>query len=128
MKDKKNLDLDKEIRKAHKRIHLKKRPMDIMADKISEWCASWSFLMIHVIWFIVWLALRLDINTLTMIVSLEAIILMAVLLMSQTRQARKDDLRDEEDFQSDLRSEKAIHEVNIKLDELIKKIDKFSKK
>ena len=102
--------------------------MDIMADKISEWCASWSFLMIHVIWFIVWLALRLDINTLTMIVSLEAIILMAVLLMSQTRQARKDDLRDEEDFQSDLRSEKAIHEVNIKLDELIKKIDKFSKK
>lgn len=39
-----------------------------------------------------------------MIVSLEAIILMILLLMAQNRQSIKDDLRDEADLQADLES------------------------
>jgi len=73
-------------------------------DSMNSLVGSWSFLVIHVIWFMVWLAQRWDINTLTMIVSLEAIILMILLLMAQNRQSLRDNLRDEADLQADLQS------------------------
>lgn len=86
-----------------------------MIDSMNAWVGSWSFLVIHTLWFIMWLARRWDINMLTMIVSLEAIILMILLLMAQNRQSMRDDLRDETDLQADLRSvalaEKILKEV-----------------
>ncbi len=84
---------------------------EILADKISEWCGSWSFLLIHVIWFVWWFIAKYEINTLTMVVSLEAIILMAILLMTQNRAAGRDDLRDEADYQADIHSEQMINEI-----------------
>ncbi|MFW0862726.1 MAG: DUF1003 domain-containing protein [Candidatus Komeilibacteria bacterium] len=84
---------------------------DKAADSIASWSGSWSFLTLHIIWFTLWLWLRIDINMLTMIVSLEAIILMTVLLMAQNRQAERDDIRDEADYQADVRSEKEIMEL-----------------
>lgn len=84
-------------------------------DSMNSWVGSWAFLVIHMIWFIIWLAGNLDINMLTMIVSLEAIILMILLLMAQNRQSIRDDLRDEADYQADLRSlettEKVLREL-----------------
>lgn len=69
----------------------------------------------HVIWFWVWLAEDFDINMLTMIVSLEAIILMILLLMAQNRLSYRDDIRDEADLQADLgslrTSEKILREI-----------------
>lgn len=86
-----------------------------MIDSMNAWVGSWTFLVIHTIWFIVWLAWEWDINMLTMIVSLEAIILMILLLMAQNRQSIRDDLRDEADYQADLQSvelaEKVLREV-----------------
>jgi len=75
-----------------------------MVESMNSWVGSWLFLVIHMLWFIIWLAGRLDINMLTMVVSLEAIILMILLLMSQNRQSIRDDLRDEADLQADLRA------------------------
>ena len=71
---------------------------------MNAWVGSWAFLVIHVVWFAIWLAWDIDINMLTMIVSLEAIILMILLLMAQNRQSARDDLRDEVDLQADLQS------------------------
>jgi len=49
------------------------------------------FVYIHIVWFAVWLGLfHLDINLLTMIVSLEAIFLAVFVLISQNRAAIKD--------------------------------------
>ncbi len=84
---------------------------DKTADVVASWSGSWNFLMLHIIWFTLWLGLKIDINLLTMIVSLEAIILMTVLLMAQNRQAQKDNWRDEADYQADIRSEKEILEL-----------------
>ncbi len=91
------------------------------ADSIATWSGSWNFLMLHIIWFALWLALQLNVGLLTLIVSLEAIILMNVLLMAQTRQAKKDDLRDEADYQADK------HTAD-KMDELIRTIKRIEKK
>ena len=81
------------------------------ADLIGKWCGSWSFLIIHLLGFGLWLILRLDTILLTLIVSFEAIILMNILLMSQNRQAKKDELRDEADYQADKQAAEAIEEL-----------------
>lgn len=122
----------KKIRKKiRKKNHLRQRLpeegflpwYDRLADWLAAWCGSWSFFILHIIWFAGWLYYKLDINMLTMIVSLEAIILMAILLMAQNRQAEKDDIRDEADYQADLKSEKHIREVKAMIRELEKKLE-----
>ena len=93
-------------------------------DSLNRWVGSWSFLIIHVIWFYIWLQYQWDINSLTMIVSLEAIILMIFLLMAQNRQSIKDDLRDEADLESIELEKKILIEIEV-LKKLIKnKADK----
>ena len=82
-----------------------------LIDYISSIVGSWWFLVLHAVWFILWLALKLDISLLIMIVSLEAIVLMILLLMDQNRQVMRDDLRDEEDLQADLKSVKLGEEI-----------------
>ena len=117
--------------KRKPRNHLKQRVpeevelpwYDKLADKLASWCGSWSFFNLHIIWFAVWLIYKWDINLLTMIVSLEAIILMAVLLMAQNRQAEKDDIRDEADYQADIKSEKNTREVKSMIRQLEKKLE-----
>ena len=95
---------------------------DRLSDSIAAWCGSWSFFVCHALWFAFWLILRLDIGTLTLIGSLEAIILMSVLLMYQKRQAKKDDLRDEADYQADKHSETAIEELKEMVKEIKEKL------
>lgn len=87
-----------------------------IVDSMNAWFGSWLFLFVHILWFTFWLTLKMDINLLTMIVSLEAIILCVLLLMSQNRQSIRDDIRDEADLQADLQSvalsEKVLRRVN----------------
>lgn len=59
------------------------------ADGVAGFSGSWRFVFLHVAWFVAWLALRLDINLLTLVVSLEAIFLATFVLMSQNRQAAR---------------------------------------
>lgn len=99
-----------------------------LADKISEWCGSWSFLLLHIIWFSWWFVAKYNINVLTMIVSLEAILLMAILLMTQNRAAKIDDLRDEADYQADISSERIVSEIKDMLAEIKKDIEELKKK
>lgn len=65
------------------------------ADAVTAFAGSWLFVAIHVVWFTVWMVLRLDINLLTLIVSLEAIYLATFVLMSQNRSAARDRTRDD---------------------------------
>lgn len=96
-------------------------------DSVSYWVGSWSFFAFHIIWFAVWLIFSWDISLLTMIVSLEAIILMLLLLMQQNRQVERDDIRDEADYRID-RQTKNVAEQNKKiLMELKKQTDRLEK-
>ena len=92
------------------------------SDFIAFWCGSWNFLILHLLWFTAWFVFKLPIEILTLIVSLEAIILMSVLLMYQNRQARKDDLRDEADYQADKHAETDIAELKKIVKEMNEKI------
>src|SRR5260370_8016947 len=54
------------------------------ADIITEFAGAWLFIFLHIIWFTLWFVFRLDINTLTLIVSLEAIFLSSFVLITQS--------------------------------------------
>lgn len=55
------------------------------ADAITRFSGSMGFVYLHIVWFTVWLIFKLNIDLLTMIVSLEAIFLATFVLISQNR-------------------------------------------
>ncbi len=59
-----------------------------MADRITQFAGSMAFVYLHVLWFVVWITLRVEkfpFGLLTMIVSLGAIVLSTFVLISQNR-------------------------------------------
>src|SRR5207253_11034072 len=94
-----------------------KRAEDRAADRITSFAGSLTFVYIHSAWFLVWIVLNVGLvgsglvfdefpfGLLTMIVSLEAIFLATFVMVSQTRQAERADIRSQIDFETNLRSE-----------------------
>lgn len=96
---------EEELRKAIKEIKgLEENPEEHLplshriADRVTGFVGSWIFVWIHVIWFIVWIVSKIEpfpYGLLTMIVSLEAIFLSTLVMISQNRQGEKDRQRAE---------------------------------
>jgi uncharacterized membrane protein len=94
-----------------------------IADVITENTGSITFLLINCYWFAAWIVLNSDIvpgihpfdpfpfGLLTMIVSLEAIVLAIFVLISQNRAAKISALRDELQLQVNLIAEEEITKV-----------------
>ncbi|HEX2258602.1 MAG TPA: DUF1003 domain-containing protein [Actinomycetota bacterium] len=94
-----------------------------VADRITAFSGSMTFVYLHVAWFAFWIAIneglhllglpRFDpfpFGLLTMIVSLEAIFLGTFVLISQNRQSQRADIRSQLDFENNVRSEVwAVH-------------------
>jgi uncharacterized membrane protein len=87
------------------------------ADGITSFAGSMRFIYIHIAWFAVWIAFNVGLagvgaefdkfpfGLLTMIVSLEAIFLSTFVMISQNRQATRDNTRNQMDFENNIRSE-----------------------
>jgi uncharacterized membrane protein len=89
---------------------------DRLADWITAWSGSMSFVVLHGAWFVTWIAINLHwtplphfdpfpFPLLTMLVSLEAIFLSTFVLVSQNREAEVQSDRNELDLQIDLLAE-----------------------
>jgi len=83
----------------HNRTHIHVPPSigAKIADRVTAAVGSFPFLILHAIWFGLWIGLRVEpfpFGLLTMIVSLEAIALATLVMISQNRQAERDRLRD----------------------------------
>src|SRR5688572_11898137 len=103
--------------------------VDRIADAITKFCGSMSFVVFHVVWFGIWIGgntvlppdRRWDpfpFALLTLVVSLEAIFLSTFILISQKREVLQSERRAELDLQVNLLSE----QENTKMLELLKKI------
>lgn len=94
---------------------LKKRPFVIkIADYLTSVFGSLTFLLFNVVLFTFWLLGNFDpfpYPILTMIVSLEAIFLSIIVLMSQNRQSHVSTIREEMDMQVNLISEREITKI-----------------
>ncbi|MET8219156.1 DUF1003 domain-containing protein [Streptomyces hirsutus] len=90
---------------------------DRIADAITAFAGTMQFVYLHAAWFAVWILCNLGLvghwavwdpypfGLLTMIVSLEAIFLSTFVMVSQNRQAARENVRADLDFETNLRSE-----------------------
>ena len=112
-------DINKVFR-AIKAQHASNRsPMEILADRMIAVASSTPFLVIHAIIFVIWILWNVPgiglpqfdpypYGMLTTIVSLEAIFLSIFVLMTQSRESRIGELREELTLQVNLRMEEEI--------------------
>lgn len=94
---------------------------DRLSDKVTAVAGSTVFLVLNVIWFITWILINTGMfghhlvfdeypfGFLTMVVSLEAIILSVFVLISQNRQAKHSEIRSELDYITDLQADAEIN-------------------
>lgn len=89
-----------------------------IADKIAEFVGSWEFVYLHIVWFGFWLILPVEefpYGLLTMIVSLEAILLSTLIMMSQNRQAERDRHQAEADYATNIEAKSEIEDLQRRL-------------
>jgi len=100
-----------------------------IADWISWFSGSMWFLLINAVWFAVWIAVNtmplgvpqfdpFPFGLLTMIVSLEAIFLSCFVLISQNRQAEKDRVRSDIEYEVNIKAELEIAHLHEKTDRI----------
>ena len=106
--------------RAIKAQHASSRtPMEVLADQMIEFASSSPFLVVHAVVFIAWIVWNIPgiglpqfdpypYGLLTTIVSLEAIFLSIFVLMTQSRESRIGELREELTLQVNLRMEEEI--------------------
>jgi len=124
-------------RNVNEEIEDKRTIIQKAADWISEFSGSIPFLFIHIILFTVWIVWNLEsikdsgvnpfglrvfdqfpYGLLTMCVSLEAIILSVFVLLSQNRQAAKDRVRADIEYDVNLKAELEVAHLHEKVDTL----------
>ena len=107
------------VRVPHERVRLARMrtSQDRLADAITSFAGTMRFVYLHALWFIGWIVLNEGLlgkaaifdpypyGLLTMIVSLEAIFLSTFVMVSQNRQAARENVRADLDFETNLRSE-----------------------
>ncbi|HJP92029.1 MAG TPA: DUF1003 domain-containing protein [Pyrinomonadaceae bacterium] len=100
-----------------------------VADWIAWFSGSMPFLMLNGIWFIIWIILNTipigitpfdpyPFGLLTMIVSLEAIFLSCFVLVSQNRQAEKDRVRADIEYEVNVKAELEVAHLHEKTDRI----------
>ena len=112
-------DADRVLQAAKTRYSSGRSRMDALADAMTRLGGSSAFLITHIIWFAVWIVMNTQIGgriafdpypfgLLTMIVSLEAIVLSIFILMSQSRASVTSELRDEVTLEVSMRIEEEV--------------------
>lgn len=114
-----------------------------LADKLAEKAGSWGFIFFFTLFLILWIVINgiiLKENAidpypfilLNLVLSCIAAIQAPIIMMSQNREAKKDSLRNQNDYKTDLKSELILEDLHNKIEtlinnqiELIKIIDKI---
>jgi uncharacterized membrane protein len=108
-------------------------PLLRIADWIAWFSGSMQFLLLNGAWFIIWISFNtlplplapfdpFPFGLLTMIVSLEAIFLSCFVLISQNRQAQKDKVRADIEYDVNIKAELEIAHLHEKTDRIYEKM------
>lgn len=102
----------------------RQRTQDRIADAVTRFAGSMTFLYLHIGWFAYWIAHNLvatrpfdpfPFGLLTLIVSLEAIFLATFVMISQNREALRAEIRSQLDFETNVASEVWVEAIGAKL-------------
>lgn len=113
-----------------------------LADKFSEKAGSWLFILFFALFLIFWIILNTVLLKdkaidsypfilLNLLLSCLAAFQAPIIMMSQNRQAKKDSLRNQNDYYTDIKSELILEELHDKLDSILKnqkEINQYIKK
>lgn len=102
-----------------------------VADKISSIVGSWLFIFIFLIFLVFWIILNVIILKdreidpypfilLNLALSCISAIQAPIIMMSQNRQSKKDSLRNQNDYRTDLKSELILEDLHDKITLLLK--------
>jgi CRP/FNR family cyclic AMP-dependent transcriptional regulator len=116
-------------RNVNDQIEIKSNVVIRIADWVANFSGSITFLILHVIIFAIWIALNVGVfefgdfdpfpfGLLTMAVSLEAIILSTLLLFSSNRQVARDKIRNDTEYEINLKAELQIQHLHEKIDQI----------
>jgi CRP/FNR family cyclic AMP-dependent transcriptional regulator len=115
-------------RNANEEAETKQTLLDRITDAIADFSGSLPFLLLHAMWFLVWIGINtipglpafdpFPFGLLTMCVSLEAIFLSVIVLLSQNRQSVKDHIRADIDYEVNLKAELEVSHLHEKVDQL----------
>jgi len=114
-------------RSAQEEIEDQRTIIEKITDWIAEFSGSVKFLCLNALWFGIWIWLnesgtyRFDpfpFGLLTMIVSLQAIFLSIIVLLAANRQAAKDRIRDDIEYDINVKAELEVAHLHEKLDEI----------
>ncbi len=118
------------IRNVNEEISDTRTTVQKAADWVAMFAGSIPFLLLHVAWFGIWLSVNslkipgipqfdpFPFGFLTLAVSLEAIFLSVFVLLSQNRQAEKDRVRSDIEYDVNLKAELEIVQLHEKIDRL----------
>lgn len=102
-----------------------------IADAAADFSGRFSFLLVHAAWFAVWIGLNVHVlpgvepfdpfpfGLLTMIVSLEAIFLSCMVLISQNRSAQKERIRSDVEYEANIRAGLEVTQLHVKIDAML---------
>jgi uncharacterized membrane protein len=111
------------IQKLEKEALQKLSTVELIADKISAFAGSTPFIILHVLWFGGWILVNIGVipgmipfdpfpySFLTLVVSLEAIFLTLLVLMSQNRMTKEADKRAQLDLQINMLDEQETTKI-----------------
>jgi uncharacterized membrane protein len=108
-------------------VEEKLTPVHRVADKLAAFSGTFTFLLLHAGWFAIWIGLNLaggepfdpfPFGLLTMVVSLEAIFLSCFVLISQSRQAAKERIRSDVEYEANIRAGLEVTHLHGKVDHL----------
>ena len=102
---------------------------DKIADRLSEIAGSWGFIFGFTSFLLLWIILNLTgiikldafpFILLNLLLSCLAALQAPIIMMSQNRQAKKDSLRNQNDYRTDLKSELITEDMHHKLEEILR--------
>jgi uncharacterized membrane protein len=121
-------------RNVNEEVQEKSTVIQRIADWLAWFSGSIMFLVIHAVWFVTWVSLNTIIlppnadgergfdpfpfGLLTMIVSLEAIFLSCFVLISANRQAEKDKVRSDIEYEVNIKAELEVAHLHEKTDRI----------
>jgi uncharacterized membrane protein len=116
-------------RNINEEMEIRSTTIERIADVIAAFSGSIAFLVANGVWFVAWIVWNMlpvgghfdpyPFGFLTMVVSLEAIFLSIFVLISQNRQAAKDRLRADAEYEVNLKAELEIRQLHEKMDFLM---------
>ena len=107
---------------------------DKVADKLTEVAGSWSFIIGFTLFLILWILLNLyafknvdpyPFILLNLVLSCVAALQAPIIMMSQNRAAKKDSMRSQNDYKTDLKSELILEDLHNKMSQIIKNQNKI---